>query len=121
MLPWDVLASSNKLDTAYYDPRRKAYKDALEAARAKVAVQVQAQGWEPFTGPVEARYCYHPPDRRADAHNFDKLVLDALEGPKGIPGVYANDRQVTLWNGELMPPDPDEPRVVVTVERRGAA
>lgn len=90
-VPWAALESCN----ARLRPGRKrlvnttAYKRALEAIHL-FALRA-SRGHDPDgEGRWRVQIDYFPPDRRRrDVHNYDKAILDALEG-----AVYDDDWQV---------------------------
>lgn len=67
-------------------------------------------GLKPFTGPVSVRLRIYRARSWGDAHNFEELLFDALQGIG-----YLNDAQVQhheCWCDD----DTDNPRVEVSIE-----
>jgi crossover junction endodeoxyribonuclease RusA len=77
---------------SYYQGRPVLSKEA-RAYRHLVRRITSAKGVKPLMGPLAVRIEVHPPDnRRRDADNFQKSVLDALQHA----GVFWDDSQV-VW------------------------
>lgn len=77
---------------SYYQGRPVLSKEA-RAYRHLVRRMASAKGVKPLMGPLAVRIEVHPPDnRRRDADNVQKSVLDALQHA----GVFWDDSQV-VW------------------------
>lgn len=112
-VPWKHLASSNTRNQ-----RRGGKGHGWEYKRARLAIELHAldavRGLRPAfpTGDLTAHLRFFPPDaRKRDVRNYVKVLMDAIQGV-----VYTDDYQVSRDVVERMPPDRENPRVVVTIE-----